>query len=367
METVAVSAGARPFVVARWDSRPGAPTLLVYAHYDVQPADRREGWTSPPFCAVRRGDYLVGRGTADDKGPVVAHIAAVEAWLRSCGALPLNVVFLLDGEEEVGSPSVRRWLRSGLAPLAADAVVVPDAATPASGRPALVRSLRGLLVLKITLDACRPELHSGTANENVRNPVEELCRIVAGLQDGRGRVTVPGFYARVRRLTPHRPAVAATGIAGGYTGPGAKSVVPARATAVLEIRLVESQRPDEILASFKRYLRTAARPDLDVSVRVLKSSRPVELELENAPGRAAARALQTAFGIAPAIIASGGTMHVIPTLLDTVEAPVVVIGLAGPDARRHGPDERLYLPTFARTTNAAIALLHELSQAGAAW
>jgi len=364
LEAGVVSTDGHPFVIARWNRRVGAPTLLVYGHYDVQPADPRDGWTSPPFHAVRRGDYLVGRGASDNKGPVVACIAALEAWLEATGTLPINVVVLLDGEEEIGSPSLRRWLRAKPRPVSVDAVVVSDAAMPARGRPVLVCSLRGMVAMKVALHARRPELHSGTAGE-MRNPVEELCRIVAGLRDGAGRIAVPGFYRRVR--SAERPTVLVTGIAGGYTGPGAKSVVPASATATLEIRIVESQRPAEIAECFGRHLRGAAPAEFDVSVRVLKASRPVRLRLADEPSRAAARALRTAFGVPPAIVASGGSLHAVPALLDTVGAPVVVTGFALPGDGRHGPDERFHLPTFACATDACIAFLHELSHAGASW
>jgi len=364
MEAGVVPTGGHPFVVARWTRRAGAPTLLVYGHYDVQPADPRDGWTSTPFRPVRRGEYLVGRGASDDKGPVVAHIAALEAWLEATGALPVNVVALLDGEEEIGSPSLRRWLRATPPPVAADAVVVSDAAMPTAGRPALVRSLRGMVALNVALRARRPELHSGAAG-GVRNPVEELCRVVAGLRDGEGRIAVPGFYRRARSTAG--PSLVVTGVAGGYTGPGAKSVVPASATAALEIRLVESQRPDEVAVSFERHLRGAVPPEFDVSVRVLKASRPVRLPLEDEPSRAAARALRTAFGVAPAVVASGGSLHVVPALLDAVGAPVVVMGFALPGDGRHGPDERFHLPAFARATDACIAFLHELSRTRVPW
>jgi acetylornithine deacetylase/succinyl-diaminopimelate desuccinylase-like protein len=379
-----------PVVYAEWLGAPNRPTVLVYGHYDVQPADPA-GWTTPPFEPSVRGGAVYARGASDDKGPVFAHVAAVASQLRR-RRLPVNVKLLFEGEEEVGSPHLPQFVRRHRRRLAADAVVISDTRTAGSGRPAIVYGQRGSLHLDVEVAGPPRDLHAGAFGGSVRNPADVLCRLLAGLHDTAGRVNVPDFYRDIRPPTPtERAALAAAGPreaellrdAGvpsgwgepGFTaserttlrpavvvshlgaGAGGGSVVPARATAKVNVRLVPDQDPAAVADAFRRYVAARTPVGVRAVVRVRSATPPVLFDRKHPALRMAAAALRVAFGADPVYLRSGGTIPVARLLRDELGAPVVLMGFSRPDDQMHGPDERFHLADLARGAAAAAGFL----------
>jgi acetylornithine deacetylase/succinyl-diaminopimelate desuccinylase-like protein len=403
LERVRVLAtGGNPVVLAESRTAPGRPTLLVYGHYDVQPADPPGAWTSPPFEPVVRGGALYGRGSSDDKGQLFVHLKAVESYVRT-GGLPVNVVILLDGEEEIGSPSLGHFVERQRESLRADTAVVSDSDMLGRGRPALTTALRGLLAFDLELRGPGHDLHSGSHGGAVHNPLQALCELVASLHDGAGRITIPGFYDRVRAIPPAeraalartaptdaavlaeaeapagwgergfslheritiRPALTVNGLAGGYAGPGSKGVIPSRAAAKLGFRLVVDQRPLEIEGLLRQHLAAVVPPTIRVGLRRTTVADPVEIDTRHPAIHAAGKACARAFGQPPVLRRSGGTVPIVNLLQSVLEMPVVVMGFGLPDAHPHGPDEHFDLPTFERAIAASILFLEGVARMGA--
>jgi acetylornithine deacetylase/succinyl-diaminopimelate desuccinylase-like protein len=395
-----VPTSGNPVVLAERAAPRRRPTVLVYGHYDVQPADPLGEWHSPPFAPEIRGDYLYGRGASDDKGQLFAHICAVERLLRKTGELPVHVKFLLEGEEEIGSPSLPAFLARNRQAAAADLVVVSDSCMLGPDRPAITYALRGSLDLELGVSAGRGDLHSGNFGGAVENPVEALCGIVAGLEDASGRILLPGFYDRVRPVseaeraylrrrgpsdaqvlaaagaakargtggwtlyesTTIRPVLTVTGITGGYQGPGPKGIIPARARAKLNFRLVPDQDPAEIESSFRETVSRLAPKGLRVSVEAQKRTPPALVDLRHAAIPAVSRACRRAFGRAPVLLRSGGTIPVVGLLQRVLGIPAVLLGFALPDDNLHAPNERLHLPTFFKAIAASAGFLEEVAK-----
>jgi acetylornithine deacetylase/succinyl-diaminopimelate desuccinylase-like protein len=395
-----VTTKRHPLVYGEWCRLPGRPTILVYGHYDVQPVDPLDAWRSPPFEPTRRGDDLYGRGASDDKGQLCAHLAAVEAWLRGAGRLPVNVRCLLDGEEEIGSPSLAGFLRRGGRRLAADVAVASDTRMLGLGRPAITVGLRGLLDLEVELRGPRRDLHAGTFGGAVHNPLQALGELLAGLHDRDGRVAIPGFYDRVRRWSQHerralaaaapsdaavlrqagvghgwgergwslherttlRPAVTVNGLSGGYQGPAAKSVIPAAASAKLGIRLVPDQDPAEVERLFRRHLARTLPATVHTTVRGGSRVPPVLFDMAHPAMEAASAACRRGFGARPAFLRSGGTIPAAGMLRRMLGTPVVLLGLALPDDRAHAPNERFHLPNLWQGIDTLVWFLLEAAQ-----
>jgi acetylornithine deacetylase/succinyl-diaminopimelate desuccinylase-like protein len=400
LERVRVVPTARhPIVSAEWRHARGAPTLLVYGHYDVQPAEPLGEWISPPFEPTLSGDTLLGRGASDDKAQLMAHVNAVESYLQTSGSLPVNVVCVFEGEEEIGSPSLDAFLLANRDVLRADAAVVSDTTMLGPDRPALTYALRGDLTLELDAHGPDHDLHSGNFGGAVVNPLAALCALAASLHDADGRVAVRGFYDRVlplsagervamvragpndaellrasgsapageaghtlyERITA-RPAVTVTGVAGGYTGPGAKAVLPARARAKLDVRLVPEQDPHEIARLLREHVALHTPNGVVVDVRTLSAAWPARCDPSHAALRAAAVACRRGFGNAPALTRSGGTVPAVALLQERLHVPTVVLGFGLPDDRMHAPNERVHLPTFARAIDTCIWFLDELAR-----
>jgi acetylornithine deacetylase/succinyl-diaminopimelate desuccinylase-like protein len=397
-----VPTAGHPAVLAAWRRLPGAPTLLVYGHYDVQPAGPASRWRSPPFQARVHGEHLYGRGASDDKGQLLAWVAALEAWLGTHGRLPLNVVCVFDGEEEIGSPSLRPLLERRRRALAADAAAVSDTRIPGPGRPAVTYALRGSLRAELEVRGPPADLHSGTFGGAVPNPLQVLAGLVAGLHDGRGRVRVAGFYDRVREIPPAerlalardgpsdaelrrlagvdrtageqgytlyerttiRPALTVSAIAGGHRGPGGRAVIPASARAVLEARLVPDQRPAAVERLLRRHLAGAVPPTVAASVHTTARSRPVVVDRGHPAVRAAALAYRRAFGTPAVLLRSGGSIAAVGMLADVLGLPVVLMGFALPTDRLHAANERVHLPTLRRGVDTCIWFVAELAATG---
>lgn len=386
-----------PIVRADWLGAPGRPTLLCYGHFDVQPPDPLELWTRPPFEPSVVDDTLYARGASDDKGQLFVHIKAVEAILRSAGALPVNIKFLLEGEEEIGSPSLATYVPRHRRALAADAALVSDGSFFAPDLPTITTGLRGMLYTEIAVTGAARDLHSGQYGGAAPNAVGAIAQIVAGLKDRRGRVRVPGFYRRVRPPDPAereawarlpfseagflkelgtdtapgeegqpildrlwaRPTLDVHGITGGFTGEGMKTVIPSRAVAKVSMRLVPDQRPDLIFRQFARIVRRLAPPGVTVEARHLALAPPVLIPSDAPPVRAAARALEATFGVPPVYTRSGGSIPVVAGFTQTLRVPTVLMGFGLPDDNLHSPNEKFALGNFYRGIEAVIRFLHQ--------
>ena len=396
MAGVKVIATARhPIVYAEWTGAPGRPTVLIYGHYDVQPPDPLKEWTTPPFEPTVRGPYLYGRGATDDKGQLFCHVKALESCLKTAGRLPVNVKCLFEGEEEIGSPNLKPFLERHRRTLAADGAVMSDTRMLGPDRPALTWSLRGGLSLELEVTGPRRDLHSGTFGGAIHNPVQALCEIVAGLHDSQRRIAIPGFYDRVRLPGPDeraamkkagppdakiladagaglgwgepgwslherttvRPSLAVTGITGGYQGEGSKAVIPSRATAKLNFRLVPDQDPREIDLLVRRHLARVTPPTVRSRVTTQARARPAVLDRRHPVMRAAARAYERGFGAAPVFLRSGGSIPIVNVFQEVLGLQTALMGFALPDSRIHAPDERFHLPTFERGIATCRAFL----------
>jgi len=388
-----------PIVYGEWTGAPGRPTLLTYGHYDVQPEDPVDRWTSPPFEPAIREGAIYARGAADDKGQVFIHLKAAEAWLRTEGRLPLNLKFLIEGEEEVGSPNLEHFVAAEVGRLKADAVAISDTAMLAKGVPALCVGLRGIVYCQVDLQGPATDLHSGIFGGSVANPANVLCRLLARLTDEQGRVAIPGFYDDVRPLAPAerdafaalpfdeglyrealgvpaldgeigfttlerrwaRPTFEVNGLHAGFTGVGSKTVLPALAMAKVSMRLVPDQDPDKIVEAFEAALRRLCPPSVSLSVTRMHGSRPWLMPTEHPAVQAAARALTRGFGRRPVFIREGGSIPIVTTLTERLGAPILLLGFGLPDENAHAPDERLDLDNFYRGILTIAHLYRELT------
>ncbi|HLW60205.1 MAG TPA: dipeptidase [bacterium] len=395
--------GTHPAVYAEWTGAPGAATLLCYGHYDVQPPDPLDLWTSPPFDPTQRGDDLYGRGASDDKGQLLIEVFAVESLLRATGRLPLNIKFIVEGEEEIGSPRMIPLIKKHRQLLRADVSLVCDGSFYAPDHPSLVTGLRGMLYTEVELQGANRDLHSGIFGGAAPNPVDGLARIIAGLKDRRGRVTIPRYYAPVAPPTDFerrswaqlgfrdeaylsdlgvgdapgedgysilerrwaRPTLEVHGIAGGYTGPGAKTVIPSRATAKISMRLVPDQRPQAVLRAFTRKVQRLTPAGLRAEVRLLGAGAPLAVSPDAPAIRTAARALEEVFHRPPAFIREGGSVPVAAEFQHVLGAPPVLMGFGLPDDNLHSPNEKLHLPNFTRGIEAVIRFIQLLGEGGA--
>jgi acetylornithine deacetylase/succinyl-diaminopimelate desuccinylase-like protein len=388
-----------PIVAAEWRHAPTAPTLLIYGHYDVQPADPFSAWRDPPFAGTLRDNTLYGRGASDDKGQLWALVKALEACLHAAGGLPVNVVCVFEGEEEIGSPHLHEFLQHDPAVSSADVALVSDTRFLARGRPAIIYGLRGSLALELEIQGPPQDLHSGSFGGAIHNPIQALCALLAGLHDQQGRIAIPGFYDRVRRVgraecdylarfgprtaalladagvergwgergytpferTTIRPALTISGISGGYTGAGGKSILPSRASAKLGFRLVPDQVPAEIERLVRRHIAAITPPTVHSQVRSYGGAKPALIDPRHPVFHAAVTAYRRGFGAAPVFLRSGGTIPIVNTLETLLAIPTVLLGFALPDDRMHAPNEKFDLRQFDHGIATAIHFLHELA------
>ena len=389
-----------PIVYADWLDAPGRPTVLLYGHYDVQPPDPLDEWQTPPFEPTIRGNDLYGRGASDDKGQMFVHVKALESYLRTNGRLPVNVKCLFEGEEEIGSPHLAAFLERHQDTLAADVAVLSDTRMLAPDRPVITESLRGALSVELEVRGPAHDLHSGNFGGAVHNPLQALCEIIARLHDRNGRVTIPGFYDRVRQWsaseraymaqvgpadatllqdahaargwgergytlyerTTIRPALTVNGITGGYQGPGVKAVIPARALAKCNFRLVPDQDPDEIDRLLRQYVAQITPPTVRTVIRTYLRAKPAVVDRDHPAIRAAAIAYRRGFGATPVFLRSGGTIPVVHLLREILGIPTVLMGFALPDDRMHAPNEKFHLPNFFKGIATSIWFLAELAR-----
>jgi acetylornithine deacetylase/succinyl-diaminopimelate desuccinylase-like protein len=386
-----------PIVVGEWrKAGPGAPTILVYGHYDVQPVEPLDLWTSPPFEPTVRDGKLYARGSVDDKGQLYMHVKAAEALLRSRNALPVNLVILAEGEEEVGSDHLAEFVERNARLLAADSVVISDSAMFAPGQPSILSSLRGLAYFQIDVTGPAQDLHSGSYGGAVVNPAMALARILATMHDAKGRITIKGFYDKVRKWPKHerdairrlpfrekhfqketgasalggeegfstleriwmRPTCEVNGALSGYTGEGAKTVLPSRAMAKVSCRLVPDQDPAQIARLFKAHVKRVSPKGVTVDVTYIHGGKPWKAELTGPLYDAARTALRAAFGKDPVIVGEGGSIPVVGDFARVLKAPVLLLGFGLPGENAHAPDEWLSLENFSKGLRA-VATLYE--------
>lgn len=383
--------GGPPVVLARMLG-PARPRVVVYGHYDVVAPGPLARWRHPPFAGLVSAGRIHGRGASDDKGPLWAHVCAVLAWRRSGRALPADVTFVLDGEEEIGSPHLAGVLRGNALPRPVDVVLVSDTRMLGPDRPVLVSSLRGSVSLTVSVRSPGGELHSGAFGGAVVNPAQVLADVVASLHDHRGRVSVPGFYNSVRAPTPElrslllrqglspaglraaaggaplasdsdwtpferttvRPALITTGLAAGQAGDGGRNAIPRRAVARLNLRLVPVQQPRAEAARVARHVRGRVPASLDVRVRVGAATPPTVADVDHPTTAAVAAAMRDTYGQPVTYLPSGGSIPAVSMLQDQLAAPVVLMGFSQPDDAVHGVDESFALAGLWRATEACL-------------
>jgi acetylornithine deacetylase/succinyl-diaminopimelate desuccinylase-like protein len=392
-----------PIVYGEWRGAAGQPTLLVYGHYDVQPEDPAALWKSPPFEPTVRDGRIYARGATDDKGQFVIHVNALEAHLQTSGSCPVNVKFLIEGEEEIGSPHLVPFVEANRKLLDCDAVVVSDTAMLARNVPSICHGLRGLAYLQVDVRGSSTDLHSGSFGGAVINPAFALVQMLAALKDVNGKIRVPGFYDRVVKLTaaerraiaslPHsdgrfkksvgapdlfgekgfttlerlwaRPTLEINGIWGGFTGEGSKTVIPAEAHAKISMRLVPKQTPKEIARKVEAYLKKIGPKSVKVTVRNLHGGDAWLASATSPALQAAGRAVERAFGRPPVFTREGGSIPIIASFDRILGVPAVLLGIGLQDDNAHAPDEKLDIDNFYRGIEAAAYLMEEFGRARA--
>jgi acetylornithine deacetylase/succinyl-diaminopimelate desuccinylase-like protein len=392
-----IPTAGHPIVVGEWRGAPaGAQTLLVYGHYDVQPPEPLNEWLSEPFEPTVRDGRLYARGSVDDKGQVYLHLKAVEAHLKDGGSLPVNVVFVVEGEEEVGSPNLEAFLKENQARLRCDAVLISDTTMFAPGLPSITIGLRGMAYMEVRVQGPSVDLHSGAYGGAVVNPANALAKIIAGLHDEQGRVNIPGFYDRVVELTDAqrkamgalpfteeglreevgapalageaghgaleriwvRPTLDVNGLLSGYTGEGAKTVLPSKAMAKVSMRLVPDQDFKEVERLFTEQVKRLAPAGVTVEVLALHGGQPWYAEPSGPLFAAAETALERAFGQKPVLIREGGSIPIVQAFQETFGAPAVLIGFGLPGENAHAPNEWMLVENFHRGAEA-IAMMYD--------
>jgi acetylornithine deacetylase/succinyl-diaminopimelate desuccinylase-like protein len=389
-----------PVVYGDWLGAEGAPTILFYGHYDVQPVDPLDLWESPPFEATVRDGELYARGAADDKGQVFMHFKAIEAHMKQNGRLPVNIKIILEGEEEVGSSHLDDFVRDHQQDLAADVVVISDSPMFDRGVPSICYGLRGLVYFQIDLRGTKSDLHSGSFGGAVANPAMVIAQILAQMKDRGGRIRIPGFYDDVRELREEeraefsklpfnetryrtelgapklfgesgyttlervwgRPTFEVNGLLSGFTGDGAKTVIPAVAMAKVSMRLVPDQNPDTIAQRFEEYVKKVSPKTVELTVTRMHGGKPWMTDFDNPFVQAAARAIEKGFGKTPVFNREGGSIPVVATFQELLGLPSVLFGVGLPDENAHAPNERLDLGNFQGGVIASAYLYDEIAK-----
>jgi acetylornithine deacetylase/succinyl-diaminopimelate desuccinylase-like protein len=388
-----------PIVYGEWLGAPSKPTLLIYGHYDVQPIDPVELWTNPPFEPVIKDGKIWARGATDDKGQLYVHIKSVEAFIKSYGSLPVNVKFLIEGEEEIGSESLNLFIEQNKELLKCDAILISDTSLYAPGLPTLTYGLRGLSYLEIEVTGPNRDLHSGTYGGAVSNPINVLSGIIAKLHGKNGKITIPHFYDDVQKVTKKeksnfnklkfsdklfkkdlgvneldgekgfstleklwtRPTLDCNGIWGGFTGGGAKTVIPSKASAKISMRLVPNQDPVKVSKAFTRYIKSLAPKSVKINIKNLHGGYPVMVPIENKIISKAAAAMKKAFGRETIFMRDGGSIPIIVDFVKLLNVPVVLMGLGLDNENAHSPNEHFDLNHFKLGILSSAYFIDELS------
>ncbi len=391
--------GGNPVILARNDHKPARKTVLIYGHYDVQPPDPLELWETPPFEPVIRHERIFARGSTDNKGQIFAHLVGVEKGLQTDGDLPVNVTFLIEGEEETGSPHLEDFLRKHAAALSADVVAISDTGMVAPGVPTFTYGLRGILCLEVRLKGPAADLHSGIFGGSVANPATVLTELLAKLHDEHGKVAVPGFYDRVKSIESWekerwaalpftdqewlkttgapalygeagfsnlervwaRPTAEINGLQSGYQGEGPKTIVPSQATAKLSFRLVPDQDPTELREIITQFLKENCPSSVSIEVIFQHQGKPYLVEPGSSFGLAAQRALEKTFDRPVAFIREGGSVPITQSFKDVLNLDTLLLGLALPDAKVHSPNENFPVENFEGGIRLNQRLLQEIA------
>ena len=388
-----------PVVVARNVHRPNRPTVMIYGHYDVQPVDPVEQWQSDPFEPRIENSRIYARGSTDNKGQHMAHLCGISDTLQAHGDLPVNLIFLLEGEEEIGSPNLEPFLKEHQAELACDIIAISDTGMVAAGVPTFTYGLRGIACLDVIVHGPTIDLHSGIFGGSVANPNTILSRLVATVHDAEGKIAIDGLYDAVRPVqmwereaweklpggateTQHltgvpqlfgepgytdferrwaRPTAEVNGIGGGYQGEGSKTVIPRSAFAKFSFRLVPDQDPQDILRKVQAHFARHCPPTVRLEVKLGHSGAPYAMDPQSKFGQAACRALETTFGKPTALIREGGSIPIVQSFRDILGAETLLLGLALPDCQAHAPNENFPLENFEAGIRLNRHLLEELA------
>ena len=402
LETKLCPTDGNPIVVAKTPRRKGAkrPHFLVYGHYDVQPAEPFELWKTPPFEPRIEKGRLYARGSADNKGQHLAHLNAVEAYLKTGTELPCDLTFVIEGEEEVGSKCLGGFLKKNIKELRCDAVVISDNGLPSVDLPALTYALRGILAVEVILHGPSRDLHSGIFGGALDNPAMALCQLLAQLRDKNGRIAIPGFYADVAPLSayerkqlarlPHndremakflgvpelfgekgftaterrsaRPTIEINGLTSGYQGEGSKTIVPSWARAKLTFRLVPNQKPDKIRLAVIKQLKKLCPPTVRMEIKAGHGGEPYLVSPKSAQAQAAMRALKSAFGREPILMREGGSIPIVNDFKKHLGADTLLLGLSLPDDNPHSPNEKFDLACYTAGMRMSACLWRELAK-----
>ncbi len=391
--------GGNPVVYGEWLQKPGAPTVLIYGHYDVQPAEPFDLWHTPPFEPQIRNGAIYARGSDDNKGQHLAHIKAIESLLRADGTLPVNVKVIIEGEEEVGGPNLPAFVREHADMLACDCVMISDGSLFDITRPTITYGLRGVATMEVTVRALARDVHSGHFGGNVQNPAVALAQIIAGLKDAQGRVAVPGFYEGVRPLSPEeraeialvpwgpaevmresgalqafgdpdftpnerkgaRPTLEINGMWSGYTGPGTKTIIPAEAHCKITCRLVPYMDPQQIIDAVQAHIRNIAPPGIEVTIKDAHGNVASLIDRSSPLFQAAAAAAETTYGNPPYYELEGGSIPVVADFIAVLQKPVILLGFGLPEDAIHSPNEKYDIQCFEKGIEASIRFLTRLA------
>jgi acetylornithine deacetylase/succinyl-diaminopimelate desuccinylase-like protein len=392
--------GGHPIVYADWLHAEGAPTVLVYAHYDVQPVDPLELWHRPPFDPVVENGRVYARGAADDKSHVHLHLWAARAWLETQGRLPVNLRIVFEGEEESGSDHFDPWIKANQGRLSADLAMISDTGFFEGNKPAITVGLRGLVYMQIDVTGSQLDLHSGSFGGNVQNPANALATVIARLKNADGSIAVPGFYDQVRGLTPReqqefgrmsvdteafkrdhglyelfgeegfsllerrgsRPTLDVNGIWGGFQGEGSKTIIPAHAHAKISSRLVPDMEPQRTFELVRDYVASVAPPGVNVEVRLLNDGMWSRTPIDHPAVQAAAASLEEVFGDPPYYLYEGGSVPAGATFSNVLGLPVLLLGFTQPDDQAHAPNESMRLDNYEGGLRTLVRYWERLSK-----
>ena len=388
-----------PLVYGELISSPKKPTVLIYGHYDVQPVDPLELWNTSPFEPVIKDGQIWGRGSDDNKGQNFVHMKSVEAYTKTGTELPINIKFLIEGEEEIGSESLEKFVKQNTKLLSCDAVLISDTSMYAPGLPTINYGLRGLCYMEITLTGPNKDLHSGSFGGTVANPINEVAKIIAQLQDKNGKIKIPGFYDDVKPLTKEeranyaklkfsekayakelgvkevfgekgfttlermsgRPTLDCNGIVGGYTGEGAKTVLPSKATAKISMRLVPDQSPKKIAKQFTKYIKEIAPKGVKVEIKEMHGGLPIVIPLDSEAIKAAAKATSKAFGKETVFTREGGSIPIVVEFAKQLKAPTILMGFGLDTDNIHSPNEHFSVDSFEKGIFASAYFFQEFA------
>lgn len=399
-KTKVIKTDGHPLVYGEWMGAPGKPTVLIYGHYDVQPVDPLDEWKTPPFELTVKAGKMYARGANDNKGQNFVHIKSVESYFKTDGTLPCNVKFLIEGEEEIGSSNLGKFLKTNQKLLKCDAVMISDTSMFAPNTPTVSYGLRGLCYMEIEMIGPKQDLHSGSFGGAVANPINELAKLISKLHDKNGKITIPNFYKDVQKMTKKekenlkslkfseakfakelnvkelqgekgfgtlerlwvRPTLDCNGIVGGFTGKGAKTVLPSKASAKISMRLVPNQDPKTVAKEFTKYVKSLAPKSVKINVKELHGGLPFVAPLEEKAVVAAANAASKAFKKKTVFTREGGSIPIVVEFNKQLKAPVILMGLGLDTDNIHSPNEHFNVSSFKSGIKASAYFLDEMAK-----